>query len=75
MNTNRQKNYAFIDSQNLNLSIQELGWNLDFGRFYVYLKDKYKIVKVFLLSDMLQEMNPYILFYKNLVILLFLNQH
>ncbi len=48
MNTNRQKNYAFIDSQNLNLSIQELGWNLDFGRFYVYLKDKYKIVKVFL---------------------------
>jgi hypothetical protein len=24
------KNYAFIDSQNLNLGIQELGWKLDF---------------------------------------------
>lgn len=26
------KNFAFIDSQNLNLSIRELGWKLDFGR-------------------------------------------
>jgi len=42
------KIYAFIDSQNLNLAIQECGWKLDFGRFYVYLKDKYKVSKVFL---------------------------
>ena len=40
--------YAFIDSQNVNLSIQEYGWKLDFGRFYVYLKDKYNVSKVFL---------------------------
>ena len=26
-------NYAFIDSQNLNLSIRALGWRLDFARF------------------------------------------
>jgi len=48
MNQKHQEIYAFIDSQNLNLSIQELGWSLDFGRFYIYLKDKYKITKVFL---------------------------
>lgn len=48
MNSKSQKIYAFIDSQNLNLSIQELGWNLDFGRFYIYLKDKYKVKKAFL---------------------------
>jgi len=36
-------NYAFIDSQNLNLGVQSLGWNLDFKRFRVYLKDKYKV--------------------------------
>ncbi|MEK7680434.1 MAG: NYN domain-containing protein [Patescibacteria group bacterium] len=36
-------NYAFIDSQNLNLGIQSLGWDLDFQRFRVYLKDKYKV--------------------------------
>jgi len=33
----RRNNYAFIDSQNVNLSIQELGWRLDFARFRKYL--------------------------------------
>lgn len=44
---NLQNNYAFIDSQNLNLSIRSLGWSLDFKRFRVYLKDKYKISRAF----------------------------
>ena len=41
-------NYAFIDSQNLNLSIREMGWKLDFSRFRIYLRDKYNIEKAFL---------------------------
>jgi uncharacterized LabA/DUF88 family protein len=41
-------NYSFIDSQNLNLAIQECGWKLDYNRFFIYLKDKYKIEKAFL---------------------------
>lgn len=45
---NQEKIYAFIDSQNLNLSIQECGWQLDFAKFRVYLKDKYKVNKAFL---------------------------
>lgn len=40
--------YAFIDSQNLNLAIKDLGWTLDFKRFLVYLRDKYKIKKAFI---------------------------
>jgi uncharacterized LabA/DUF88 family protein len=40
-------NYAFIDSQNLNLAIREQGWKLDFKRFRIYLRDKYKITKAF----------------------------
>lgn len=44
----KKNNYAFIDSQNLNLGIQSLGWKLDFKRFYTYLKDKYKVEKAFL---------------------------
>ena len=43
-----ENNYAFIDSQNLNLSIQGIGWKLDFARFRVYLKDKYSVNKAFL---------------------------
>jgi len=43
-----QNNYAFIDSQNLNLSIRSQGWILHFGRFRQYLRDKYGITKAFL---------------------------
>jgi len=41
-------NYAFIDSQNLNLSIRDQGWRLDYKRFCKYLKHKYRVVKAFL---------------------------
>ncbi len=44
----KENNYAFIDSQNLNLSILALGWKLDFARFRIYLKEKYKVNKAFL---------------------------
>ena len=44
----KTNNYAFIDSQNLNLAIKNAGWSLDFRRFRVYLKDKYKIEQAFL---------------------------
>ena len=42
---NKENNYAFIDSQNLNLGIKEQGWILDFKRFRVYLREKYGITK------------------------------
>jgi uncharacterized LabA/DUF88 family protein len=41
-------NYAFIDSQNLNLTIRDQGWELDFKRFRKYLKDKYNVSKAFI---------------------------
>ena len=48
-------NYAFIDSQNLNLSIREQGWVLDFARFRIYLADKYSITKAFVFIGYLRE--------------------
>ena len=45
---NRASNYAFIDSQNLNLSIREQGWILDYKRFRKYLDQKYNISQAFL---------------------------
>ncbi len=47
MNSTRN-NYAFIDSQNLNLAIRDQGWTLDFRRFRKYLSDKYGVTKAFL---------------------------
>ena len=52
---NKQNNYAFIDSQNLNLSIRDQGWILDFKKFRTYLKDKYSITKAFLFIGYLHE--------------------
>ncbi|MBI5729006.1 MAG: NYN domain-containing protein [Candidatus Magasanikbacteria bacterium] len=44
----RKNNYAFIDSQNLNLGVKSQGWLLDFQRFRIFLKDKYQVEKAFL---------------------------
>ena len=41
-------NSAFIDSQNVNLGVQSLGWKLDWRRFRVYLAEKYGVGKAFL---------------------------
>ena len=48
MANKKKNNNAFIDSQNLNLSIRNLGWILNFKQFRIYLKDKYNISKAFL---------------------------
>ena len=47
--------YAFIDSQNLNLGTRSLGWVIDFKKFRIYLKDKYKIEKAFLFLGYIKE--------------------
>lgn len=44
----KENNYAFIDSQNLNLGVKSQSWNLDFARFRQFLKDKYRVEKAYL---------------------------
>ena len=44
----KENNFAFIDSQNLNLSIRNQGWILDYKKFRKYLEDKYNVTKAFL---------------------------
>jgi uncharacterized LabA/DUF88 family protein len=43
-----ENNYAFIDSQNLNLAVQDQGWKLDWGKFRIYLKHTHKVTKAYL---------------------------
>ena len=57
MKNNRLNNYAFIDSQNVNLSIRSLGWTLDFKRFRVYLTEKYGVEKAFLFIGFIEGNN------------------
>lgn len=48
-------NFAFIDSQNLNMGIKESGWSLDYGKFLVYLKEKYSVKKAYLFIGYIPE--------------------
>ena len=47
MNT-KLPNYAFIDSQNLNLGICSQGWKLDHRKLRLYHKNKYSMQKAFI---------------------------
>jgi uncharacterized LabA/DUF88 family protein len=44
----KKTNYAFIDSQNLNLGVKSMGWKLDWSKFRQYLRNKYSVTKAFL---------------------------
>jgi len=44
----KQKIYAFIDSQNLNLGVRSQGWKLDWRKFRQYLRNKYYANKAYL---------------------------
>lgn len=55
MDKNTKNNYAFIDSQNLNLGVNKLNWKLDFKKFRIYLKEKYKVSQAFLFIGFIPE--------------------
>jgi uncharacterized LabA/DUF88 family protein len=40
--------YAFIDSQNLNLGTQRMGWKLDWRKFRNYLRNSYGVTKAYM---------------------------
>jgi uncharacterized LabA/DUF88 family protein len=50
----KNNNYAFIDAQNVHLGIKSLGWDLDWGKFRVYLKDKYSVSTAYLFIGFMQ---------------------
>jgi uncharacterized LabA/DUF88 family protein len=51
----KQQTYAFIDSQNLNLGIQKLGWHLDWYKFREYLRREHNVVKAYMFIGYLAE--------------------
>jgi uncharacterized LabA/DUF88 family protein len=50
--------YAFIDSQNLNLSTQKWGWKMDWRKFRQFLADKYGVTKAFMFIGYIPENEP-----------------
>lgn len=41
-------NFAYIDGTNLHKGIRELGWKLDYKRFRIFLRDKYRVEKAYI---------------------------
>ena len=42
-----QTNYAFIDGTNLHLTMVNVGWQLDYSKFRVYLSEHYGVCKAY----------------------------
>lgn len=51
----KPNNYAFIDSQNLNLGTQRMGWKLDWRKFRKYLADKYGVTHAYMFIGYMSE--------------------
>ncbi len=48
MRRKKKGNYAFIDSQNLNVSVQNYGWKMNWRKFRDFLRDKYDVTQAFM---------------------------
>jgi uncharacterized LabA/DUF88 family protein len=46
--SNKPTAYAFIDSQNLNLGTQRMGWKLDWRKFRQFLKDEHGVTHAYM---------------------------
>jgi len=48
-------NYAFIDSQNLNLGVQKIGWKMDWRKFRLWLEEKYGVTHAYMFIGYMAE--------------------
>lgn len=53
--TTKPNTFAFVDSQNLNLGTQRMGWKLDWRRFREYLRDNYNVTQAYLFIGYMSE--------------------
>src|ERR1035437_8194287 len=47
--------YAFVDSQNLNLGTQRMGWKLDWRKFRQYLGNEHGVTKAYMFIGYMSE--------------------
>jgi len=48
-----RKNVAFIDGANLHNGVKQLDWNFDYGRFRIWLREKYGVEHAYLFLGMM----------------------
>ena len=53
--TEKPNNFAFIDGANLHNGVRSLGWELDYARFRIWLKEKYKVNTAYLFIGLISK--------------------
>lgn len=56
--TDKEKNCAFIDAQNLHIGVKSMGWRLDYRSFRVYLKEHYGVTKAYMFMGYKPDQQP-----------------
>lgn len=51
----KQHNYAFIDSQNMNLGIRAQGWHIDYKKFRQYLANELNVTKAYMFFGFMED--------------------
>ncbi len=51
----RERVYAFIDSQNLNITVQRNGWKMDWKKFRIFLREKFGADEAFMFIGYMPE--------------------
>jgi uncharacterized LabA/DUF88 family protein len=55
INKKAKSNYAFIDSQNLNLGSQRMGWKVDWRKFREYLRKEHNVSHAYMFIGYMSE--------------------
>ena len=53
----QENNFAYIDGTNLHKGIEELGWQLDYKRFRIWLAEKFGVAKAYIFLGFIKENN------------------
>ena len=59
-------NYAFIDNENVNISVQRQGWKIDWGKLYSRLQDSFYVTKAYMFMGYLEQYQPMYDFFESL---------
>lgn len=50
-----ENNFAYIDGANLYKGVENLGWRLDYKRFRIWLKDKYRVSQAYIFIGLISK--------------------
>lgn len=59
-------NYAFIDNENVNISVQKQWWKIDRGKLIVRLREVHGVTKVYMFMGYLKTYEPMYAFFRQL---------